>query len=260
MTGSEPATERQTIIAYATSRSKSVEIVPAKRAREWMLATDRSFANRCLPLLVANESGWWLINRDGFTATWDGRTTQDGITIEWDDPEAEHKAGPTSRFGHGVLTWPVFYLFRTPPGVNLLVRGPANWPKDGVCALEGMVETDWAEVTFTMNWRFTRPDAPVRFEPGEPFCQVVPQGRGELECYEPERRSIREEPELYERMKSWADDRRQNDVRAWIMEQTNTPGFEPDWDMRYRGGRYVTGDNAPPDHQIRRSLKPFAAP
>jgi hypothetical protein len=35
-----------------------------------------------------------------------------------------------SHFGSGILTWNVPYLFRTPPGYNLLVRGPANWPKD----------------------------------------------------------------------------------------------------------------------------------
>ena len=36
-----------------------------------------------------------------------------------------------SLFGHGILTWTLPYLFRTPPGYNLLARGPANWPKDG---------------------------------------------------------------------------------------------------------------------------------
>jgi Family of unknown function (DUF6065) len=43
-------------------------------------------------------------------------------------------------------------VFRTPPGCNLYVRGPANSPKDGIAALEGIIETDWSEATFTMNW------------------------------------------------------------------------------------------------------------
>jgi hypothetical protein len=49
--------------------------------------------------------------------------------------------GPAMRhFGHGILTLHLPFLFRTPPGWNLLVRGPANRPKDGAAPLEGLVE------------------------------------------------------------------------------------------------------------------------
>ena len=74
-----------------------------------------------------------------------------------------------SHFGEGVITWNIPFLFRTSPGYNLLVRGPSNWIKDGVQALEGIVETDWAVQTFTMDWKFTRPRRWVRFEADEPI-------------------------------------------------------------------------------------------
>jgi len=45
---------------------------------------------------------------------------------------------------------------RTPAGVNLWVKGPANMVKNGVQALEGMVETDWTAASLTMNWKLTR--------------------------------------------------------------------------------------------------------
>ena len=96
-------------------------------------------------------------------------------------------------FGYGVLTWTIPYLFRTDPGWNLLARGPANLPQDGVSALEGLVETDWATATFTMNWKMTRPGLPVRFEAGEPFCQIVPQRRHELEAFRPQKASLTDE-------------------------------------------------------------------
>ena len=64
---------------------------------------------------------------------------------------------PASHFGDGILTWHLPILFRTPPGYNLLVRGPANYPKDAVSPLEGIVETDWAR----RRGRGSRsPDAP----------------------------------------------------------------------------------------------------
>src|SRR3712207_8402233 len=34
-----------------------------------------------------------------------------------------------SHFGSGILTWNLPFLFRTPPGYNLHVRGPANWDR-----------------------------------------------------------------------------------------------------------------------------------
>ena len=44
---------------------------------------------------------------------------------------------PSSHFGNGILTWHLPMLFRTPPGYNLSVRGPANYPKDAVCPFRG---------------------------------------------------------------------------------------------------------------------------
>ena len=52
-------------------------------------------------------------------------------------------------------------------------------------ALEGLVETDWAVATFTMNWKLTVPRRLIRFEPDDPICMLVPQRRGELESFEP---------------------------------------------------------------------------
>jgi hypothetical protein len=87
-------------------------------------------------------------------------------------------------------------LFRTPAGYNLLVRGPAKYPKDAVRPLEGIVETDWASASFSMSWKFTRKLMPVRFELDEPICMIVPQRRAELEEFAPELRRIENDEDL----------------------------------------------------------------
>ncbi len=94
--------------------------------------------------------------------------------------------GPVAAmFGYGIVTWMIPYPFRTDPGWNLLVRGPANHPEDGVSPLEGLVETEdrtvprtmfWSTASFTMSWELTRPGAPVRFEAGEPFARSFHSG------------------------------------------------------------------------------------
>lgn len=245
------------LIAYRTSSHETLDIVPAPRSRRWMVETSHSFANRCLPLLVANEGGWCLLNRDGCTVTWTGGTRTTDLSIVFDDVGAAHRLGPVSGFGNGVLSWPIPFLFRTEPGWDLLVRGVPNLPKDCAAPLEGLVETDWAEVTFTMNWKLTRAGHPVRVEAGEPFGMVVPQRREDLEAVEPEVRSIREEAGLAGRLAAWAAQRKDRQVRQFIAENIPHLAEEPEWDATYMRG--MTGDGrVEPAHRVRRALKPFA--
>jgi hypothetical protein len=110
--------------------------------------------------------------------------------------------------------------------------GPINRPKDGILALTGIVETDWSPYSFTMNWRFTRPGTQVRFEKGEPFCHLLPVRRGELEAFEPDLRSLSDNPGLEREHKAWIASRRN------FLDQfkLNRPGFI--------GGLNLTEDGA----------------
>src|SRR3954449_12981067 len=42
--------------------------------RDWMDDTPNKFAYRCLPLTIANQTGWFVYNPVGFTAVWTGKT------------------------------------------------------------------------------------------------------------------------------------------------------------------------------------------
>jgi hypothetical protein len=115
--------------------------------------------------------------------TWNGGAAIEVLKVEFfEKPQFAYAA---SHFGYGILTFSVGYLFRTPPGYNLYVRGPANLHKDGIAALEGIVETDWSEAPFTMNWQVTRRNHPIVFEEGEPIAMISLIRRGELERFHP---------------------------------------------------------------------------
>lgn len=247
-----------TFFALPTTRHGAA-IVPAPRWRGWMNAMEERWANRCLPLVVANESGWVLLNPVGFTARWSGEPARSAIMIDLDE-DVPNPRPVESHFGYGVLTWSVPYLFRTPPGFNLLARGPANWPKDALCALEGLVETDWSVATFTMNWKFTRPDTDVRFEKDEPFCMVVPQRRGELERFAPEIRPLSAEPEIHAEAERWARDRDGMQVKKFLASYSKEyEPFRTAWEQDYFRGRTPEGRQAE-EHETRRKLRPFAQP
>jgi hypothetical protein len=252
-----PEAGRDELVAYYFGETARIDIVPAERSREWMLKTTKSFANRCLPLLMANESGWWLRNRNAFTATWNGGAGATDTEIVFDSATAPG-GGPKSSFGYGIISWTIACVFRTPPGVDLLVRGPANLPKDGASALEGLVETDWIEATFTMNWKLTRPGLEVRFDQGEPFAMVLPQGRVDLERYTPLLRPLSEEPELHRRVSAWNERRKTEKIRAFAAEHVPELGG-PNWDGSYMRGEHGDGSQFA-GHRVRRGLRAFVAP
>lgn len=152
---------------------------PSPSRRTWMRAQPLALADHCLPLRIANQIGWTLLNPERVSAAWDGRSGTDSVRIE------SGSGTVISNFGGGVVTWTLPYLFRTPADWHLWVKGPANHPVDGATPLEGIVETDHVLSTFTVNWRLTRPGV-VSWDRGEPICQLVPIRTSQLRGWETE--------------------------------------------------------------------------
>jgi hypothetical protein len=242
----EKSDEPLVLQAIRLKRSTTMEVSASTHSRPWMESSLQRFANRCLPLLIANQSGWSLVNDARFSVVWKGgdEREQTVITFDGDAPSEP----PSSHFGLGIITWDIPYLFRTPPGWNLLARGPANAPKDGITPLEGIIETDWTSAPFTMNWKLTRPDQEVVFEPGDVICTIVPQRRGELESFHTEYRELAEIPEVREKFDAWAESR-----RVFAADPAN----RLDWQKHYFRGETPWKDPAP-EHQTRLRLCPFS--
>ncbi|MGQ0741548.1 MAG: DUF6065 family protein [Alphaproteobacteria bacterium] len=229
-----------------------IDIRPAPVERDWMDATGSRFAYRCLPLNIANAHGWEILCPAGFTAIWNGAPALDAISVH---PDPGTTAPALSHFGSGVLTFHVPCLFRTEPGYDLMVQGPMNRPKDAIAPLTGIVETDWAPFSFTMNWIFTRPRAVVRFEKGEPYAHLFPLRRGELENVEPRLALLSENPELKKAHEAWSASRsRFNQDLSKPDSQAQAEKWQK---LYYRGvdtsGRRTGAD----DHRTRVKLKPF---
>jgi hypothetical protein len=207
----------------------------------------------CLPMAVANEAGWFMLNSHSFKVRWTGGEGADALQIFYLTGSRPFPA--VSTFGSGILTFHVPYLFRTPPGCNLLVRGPANCPKDGASPLEGLVETDWTCATFTMNWQITRPNHWVQFAEHEPFGMIVPERRGDLEQFRPEIRAIESDPDLSAKNAEWARSR-YNFIganRAHPLDQNPSRS----WQGHYYRGASIDGGKAS-EHQKSLRLRPFS--
>jgi hypothetical protein len=238
------------LICYPTSGDPP-KIVAAPVERSWMDRTDQGFAYRCLPLNIANAHGWLLLNTVPFVAQWNGAPEVGAVELYTHAADTPLLA--SSHFGHGVLTFNVNALFRTEPGYDLMVTGPLNQPKDGIQPLTGVVETDWAPFTFTMNWKFTRKDTPIAFERDEPFCMIFPLKRGLVEEVEPEIRSIESDKEVSQAYLAWADSRRDFNKE---LQLAGSPAQAQKWQKDYfRGTKSFA--TAPADHRTKLKLREF---
>ena len=214
--------------------------------------SDNGFAYRCLPLLLANQSGWVILNPARISVQWNGGSAKDDIVIMHSDSRDRQIA--TSHFGTGIITFSIPYLFRTPENVNLWVRGAANWPLDGVCPLEGIVEADWTAATFTMNWKITRPNVAVTFEPGMPICMLVPIHRELSETLIPRIKEITDNPELASQYAEWSKRRTDFNQR---LASGEPKAVARKWERDYFKGLNLNGGKFR-SHQTGVKLKPFS--
>jgi hypothetical protein len=181
-------------------------IVPGGSDRGWMDQSQQRFAYRCTPLSIANASGWEILNPRAFSATWNGDPSVTGVTVQ--SSEDDRPPPARSHFGEGVLTFHTGYLFRTNPGWAVWARGVPNLVKDGIAPLDGLVETDWLPMPFTMNWRFTRPGT-IQFEAGEPFCFITLTPHAQLDQVSPKLASLDDNPDLKSAYQAWSASRSQ---------------------------------------------------
>jgi len=247
-----PATvESRPLVAWEVTDPGGITIEPAPTDRAWMDATDLRFAYRCLPLVIANQAGWIVRSPVRVSARWNGGPRPSDVRLWF--PAGRKDPRIVSHFGEGVLTFSVPYLIRTPPGINLWVKGPSNWLKDGIQPLEGIVETDWTESTFTMNWRFTRPHVTVRFEEREPFCMLVPIPRGLVESFVPQQRPLEQNAELFARYERWKQARGQFNTD---LKDFDSAAAQQGWQRDYMLGRDHDGRTFA-EHQTRLHVRPF---
>jgi len=241
-------------VAYRT-KPNGPRIEIGSPERKWMNDTKFQFANRCLPLRIANQAGWVILNDRKIEAVWNGGGSVEDVAIQHHknsilEDISRDEVSVVSHFGHGIVTWRIPYLFRTPPGYNLYVRGPSNWCKDGACALDAVVETDWAVATFTMNWKITRAKTTITFNRGEPICMIFLYPRGMFERIVPEIRQLSSDPETERKYMEWRESRKVfNRKHSWVRGK-------PGWQKHYYIG------NSPrskpfPDHQLRLDLRTF---
>jgi glycosyltransferase involved in cell wall biosynthesis len=140
-------------------------------------------------LARAQRQGWQLLCPLAFSATWNGGSQPEDITIQL-AADATAEAGEAgaapgafvqSQLGNGLLTFYSGYQFKTAEAYQLWVRGPINAPKAGLAPLDSLVDTALFPCTATIHWQFTHPNQTVHFAAGEPFGLILPHAKSAQE-------------------------------------------------------------------------------
>ena len=203
------------------------DIVPASSVRDWMEATN-GHAQKCLPLLSANQMGWHILCPVDFSAIWDGGPMGPNTKILMDNPAFEKAV--VSHFGVGIITFQLPYFFRTSPEIGLFARGPTNFWIDNFHALDGFIETHWSNYSFTLNWKITKPHTMIHVKKGDPICMLIPYPVRLLEnvqiTHEPFHKAPEELRTTYEKWSKYRDEFNQRTNRT-----------KQDWQKDYFMGR-----------------------
>ena len=230
------------------------EIVPGRSQRDWMDAFPDRHPYRCLPLTMANATGWEILCPIDLKIRWSGGESENDITLlTTGDPNAIASFAD-SHFRRGIVTFHTGHLFRTPPGWGVWASGAPNLFKDGIQPLTGLIETDWLPFPFTMNWQMTRPGEVV-FRKGEPFCFITLMEHGRLEGVQPKLRRLADNADLTLEYEAWRDSRADFNKRLASKE---AEAMKARWQRHYMRGEKVEGVREA-DHQTKRRLKPPVA-
>jgi hypothetical protein len=228
------------------------EIVPGQGRRAWMDAFQDRHPYRCLPLTMANCTGWEIICPVGLTIEWDGGMLEAAIKITGDEAWPPVSSIADSHFRRGIVTFHTGHLFRTEPGWRVWAMGPPNEPKDGIYPLQGLIETEWLPFPFTMNWQMTRPGK-VRFEKGEPFCFITLLQDHPLHEIQPVIRPLDSDQELSRQYAVW--ERHRGEFNRKIFRQ-DPEATKQAWQRFYFKGEFPEEvAPAPEGHINKRRLK-----
>lgn len=219
-----------------SSAAEYFKIEKAEYQRDWMEAYGHGFAYRCLPMKVANQSGWVIKSPIGFDAVYnEGKSYLESVSFKFDEPNHPANNLFSSHFGRGVITLAMPYIFRTNKDISLWVRGLPNYYKNNISFLEGIVETFWLEVTFTYNIRIIRPNEPVRFEKGEPLLFFTLYNLNPLINVETIIEPVSKYPDIVKKYNKWSEDR--------IVFNKNPSRGPMDWQKDYFVGKKSDGTN-----------------
>jgi hypothetical protein len=177
------------------------EIKQSRFNRDWMDATYNKHAYQCLPLTVANVTGWELILQQDVLVQWDGGNTVPKV-LEGEKIDDRPIAIPSII---GMMSFTTGWAFNTEDGYSTWISGSPNYFVDGAVPLTASIPSYWWPDEFNMNWQITKVGEPVLFPKGMPIMHFVIYPNELLQSTEVVVENLWDKPELMAARQSYGN-------------------------------------------------------
>ncbi len=232
-------------------------IRPGGKQRGWMDDTPNKYAYRCLPLTIANCTGWDLYAPCDFVVSWNGGSHESDMSINYELDDM-HFAG--TGFGCGILTLHSGYVLKTSEGWDIMCTAPINTPIEWATPLTGIVETWWLNFTFTINWKLHKAGS-YHHDSRIPVARIIPiPHQYDIETSVSD---IVLNPKIDGEYQVWREDRGilLDDMNEAFTTNTKSGNVDPGkpkthWEKTYYTGKTKHGEMIE-DHTIKRDFPEF---
>ncbi len=169
--------------AFDPLAAELIEPLAGRKERDWF--TQHFYF--CLPLTFGNQHGFVVKLLNDLVVRWGGEESLESLSVHSLGPASDSQRQIVeSHFGSGIITVQNRWSYRTPPGVNLLVQQPPNFPIPGITHMTAVVETDNLRRDFTFNLKVTIPHRDFYIPAGTPIGCILPIDRGAADQYKVE--------------------------------------------------------------------------
>lgn len=140
--------------------------------RNWMDESYNKHAYRCLPVTMANVSGWEFILQEEVRVIWSGGNSVPRI-VNGDESSnclsyKDRVIADCNKIG--MIDFRLGWIFNTEPGYETWLSGPPNLFIDGAVPMNAVIPSYWWPDEVQFNWKITAIDEEVVFPKGMPFA------------------------------------------------------------------------------------------
>jgi hypothetical protein len=203
--------------------------------RDWMDETYKKHAYQCMPVTVANVSGWSI-------------SLDDEVVVEWDGGNSVPRviSGAVSSSGReqaqcsiiGMVSFNMGWVIRTEEPYCTFLSGPPNMFVPNASPLTASLPSWWWPDESQMNWKLSSPGRTV-FPAGFPFVFFTIYSPTTLAEVTFEVGSLWDDAKLVEKRRKYGDLKQRNNIeRPWEWTKGIKTGIDADGD---RIGPVFTG-------------------
>ena len=187
--------------------------------------TYNKHAYQCLPMTVANVSGWELVLDEDLVVIWEGGNTV--VKVLSGGTQKDRQVAHPSMIG--IISLSTGWAINTEEGYATWVTGSPNYFIDGAVPLAATIPSSWWPDEVQMNWKITKVNEPVTFPAGTPYCFFTIYPEGLLESVEFEVSNIWDKPDLIESRVKYSDMKMKNqEENPWTWTKGIKTGLDAD--------------------------------